>query len=243
MPNPRQERWCLERLKSAILDQHPGATLRDEPGSEPPDFWLDVNDRRFAVEVSTIRVEEDQTFWQSLCDLMRQIESDASAAGELSGRYVVRACAALPPGRQARDALARAIRAYLRETRATSSSPPRELRVHGRRLGDVQKYASDGARLHLMGGLTDMGASEHEIKIELQELLNKRIANKRTRLADCQHPTILVLYDCYWLEDETTAFVRCIRQSRDTSFFHAVFLIHGTGDEVFAHRSGVRLLV
>ncbi|MCK4659661.1 MAG: hypothetical protein KAV82_09100 [Phycisphaerae bacterium] len=237
MPNPRQEQWCLERLKSAILAQHPGAHLRDELGCEPPDFWLDVNGRRFAVEVSTIRVEHEKTCWESLCKLVKQIESTAILAGTLSGRYHIRASAELPRPRKARKALEAAIREYVCETRTANSSPERELWVDGMLFGHIRKYAAENAKLHLMGGLTNTGASEHEIRDELQRLLNERISRKRKKLADCEHPTILVLYDCYWLEDEMAGFVERIKESPDTSFFHAVFLIHNNKDEVFAHQS------
>lgn len=244
MPKPCQEQWCLGRLKSAILDQHPDAALRHEPGRQPPDFWLDVNDRRFAVEVSTIRVEEDQTHWESLRRFMKKIEGRAIAARELSGRYVVEACVKLPAARNAREArklkktLEVDIRGYLRETKTAASSPPHDLRVDDTLFGRIRKYAPEGAKVHLVGGLTNKGASEAEIGPELQALLDERISKKRARLADCKHPTILVLYDCYWLEDETPCFVERIKQSPDTSFFRAVFLINGIGDGVFAHQSG-----
>ena len=230
-----QERWCLSQLESAVRRRYPGADLSHHKGTEPPDFWLRVNDRRFAVEITTIRLQEELTDWQSLRRLTGDIESQGIRAQELSGRYVIQACAKLPPGRKARKELRLKVREYLRVTETTSTALPRELTACNRRFGQISKYAPDGARLHLVGGLSDTGAGEDEIRPELQTLLNQRIANKRGKLVRCQVPVILVLYDCYGLEAEVAGFVESIRESPDILFFRAVLLVHSGGDAVFAH--------
>lgn len=233
MPNKAQERWCLAQLMRHIRSRCPGVKLRSKDGDEPPDFLLFVGDQTFAVEITSITVQNERTKWLSLSELIQKIKSESTNSGELSGRYLISARAELPNKRGIRKALEACIRKYLGDTKAMSRSPGRELLVDGILFGYIEKYAPGGAELHIAGGLTCVGACETEIRSELRGLVNERLSDKRKKLATCPHPRILVLHDCYGLERETAQWERQIRESSDAVFFRAVFLITSSGDQVW----------
>ncbi|MFA5028453.1 MAG: hypothetical protein WC713_11315, partial [Candidatus Methylomirabilota bacterium] len=181
MPNKEQELWCLDQLRSAISKRYPGTVTRCKKGDEPPDFWLNIDKRRFAVEISTIREEDENTNWRSLCDLVQQIESKTTKAEELQGRYLFLACGIPGRGRRRRR-IEEAIRAYLRETQSDNSSDARDLVIDGERLGSIEKYAGNGSALYVAGNTTNTGCDEQEVACELRALVNESIRKKRVKL-------------------------------------------------------------
>lgn len=236
MPNLRQELWCMERLCSAIEQEHPHAKIVWKPGDEPPDFWLHVNDLRFAVEITTIQNEEEKTNWLSICKFIERIEKDLIAQGQLTGQYIVSVSSSLST--EHRKELKEQLVNYVHATTKAERSVECDLYIGKSKFGSIAKYSESDAGIYPAGSVTNEGTFEIEWRRELQEILDRAISQKRAKLSAVCLGKILVLYDLFGLEDDIDAYGALVRQSPDVSSFFAVFLIHNDERESFAYQSG-----
>ena len=179
-----------------------------EPGSQPPDFWLDVGGRRFAVEVTQVMESIDvgqhtltnQGANAALRRTVQQLEHEARTAGLLRGFYHVHVCP-LPQLRSILQDLRARLFAYLQSTAALPVAAPEELWL-GR---DGQRWTVE--KLHqerdALAESMSLGTAKWRCDIlkEIRELLAASFSEKLKKTRSIQEEVILLLIDAYHYAD------------------------------------------
>jgi len=177
-------------------------------GLEPPDFYLRVDRRSFAVEVT--RVMEKHAVGglsipthgvrAALEKLAQDVQDEARRRGILSGSYGMN----FAPVADLRGLAPRLVADTLRYIEATQAvtAAPRTVLVslpHGRSIA-IQKVAASPDRV---GSLMVIGPVKraHVVQEELIRLLRETLDRKRASLSRVRLPRILLLVDSYLYGD------------------------------------------
>jgi hypothetical protein len=171
-----------------------------EEQNDPPDFWISVAEEKYAIEVTSIVLDQD---YHARCmGLLNSIRS-ALPAGCLRGTYglVIDERPEIP--RKGTVVWENLIATVISHIRGISDSPPlteRCLQVDAHGRLEVVKVANDGASIGLIGPVTAKG--QGEVLYDLQQLMNEAVASKRKKIEkkgilDSCPNVILVFYDAY----------------------------------------------
>jgi len=194
---------------------------------DPPDFWLTASGIKYAVEITNVVHQEDRNISTAQWDLVREVEQETFNKGILKGRYIV---AFREPwaGRKQRRKFRQRIIDFVTQNARVERTPKVELVVDGKSLCDIEKYASDGTNIHPFGGgLNELGGFEDDVRDQLSPLVDRAIKTKAKKMA-LHRPAILVLYDLFWLADEST-FTACVRAVPEASFFEEIYVVQDRG--------------
>jgi hypothetical protein len=129
----RDETFAQEALTRFFAERYPRSPIW-QSGSEPPDFWVYMAGRRFAVEVTQVMESLEvgsitltgRGAIAALRRAVQQIEALARDAGLLRGFYHIHVCP-LPDFRTALPELQARLFAYLSETARVQAGEQREL--------------------------------------------------------------------------------------------------------------------
>src|SRR5258705_3659065 len=208
MDNPRREEQFAKEAFSRFLAGRHSAPPEWEPGSEPPDFWLNLGGRRLAVEVTQLMEWLDvgppalTTLGAnvSLTRTIQQLRLQAQAAGLLRGFYHIHVCP-LPDLRRILPDLQTRLFAYLQDTAADSAAERRELwrGRYGQRWMVEKVHANSDALAESMS----LGSAklEGEVREELSLLLSTSLADKREKVRAIREEVIMLLVDAYHYAD------------------------------------------
>jgi len=199
-----------------------------EPGDEPPDYYLQLNCTKYAVEVTALteviqiknNIQPYLSFLITVDRFIKQLKQEASKEGILTGAYVVR-YGPLDDFGKKRETISKSIMGYLRANKDVPSAPEEVVLSRERRSWYIKKYNSE--KRYLTGNTSDAkwrGEAEEELCI----LLNQTITNKARKLAAIPYPKILLIADRYpWLE--SSDWKRCLPNLSSISDFHTIFLV------------------
>jgi len=192
---------------------------------EPPDFYLSLGAKRYAVEVTGILSQTELGAGRvpqigvvvSSRRFVQRIERQTRCDGSLSGAYTV----TVRPIENFNDRateLEEAIANYIRKNKDAESAPAENL---GRQRLDswrIHKVHSQSDNLYFV--FLPSAKFEGEIVKELRSLITDRIAEKREKLKLIDNPKILLLVDRYSWADSEIWF-----KSAPTSYkeFHTLF--------------------
>jgi hypothetical protein len=226
----KDEAFAQETLTRFFAERYPTPPTW-EPGSEPPDYWVHIAGRRFAVEVTQIMESlkvgsitlTERGANAALRRVVQQFETLARDAGLLRGFYHIHVCP-VSDYRTARAELQARLFAYLEETAHVQAAEQRELwrGRHGQRwtIQKLHERTDDLAESMSLGGAKWKG----EVQEELRALLSSRLKEKAVKSERLKEDVILLLIDAYHYGDS----VEWLQAARmlDTSRFHTVARVY-----------------
>jgi hypothetical protein len=237
MPLKQQEKFCRDEFNRWLKERYPNAQIAwEDESNDPPDFWLRLNGKRYAVEVTRILDEQERGDTASLWRVVKSAEREAQEAGELSGTYVVLFEGRIDNLGKVRNAMKASLREFVRQTVTLQDFSPTPIEINGRVLCRIQKLSSHRSVLAPVGGVDNSGSWEGEILKELGSLLERSLVEKSTIAAKVNVPIILILYDLYGLASRK-AFIECLQKIPEAKVFHAVYVVEDIGQGYVAIES------
>lgn len=240
---------CVE-----VLEKHLRRLFPDEQVSsrrnedDPPDYYLDIADTTYAVEVTSLMENVDVVgkreralprvgYRSHFDDLVEEVEKKAVERGVLRGTYSVIFIDRLAYGKVKRKVVRRFILDYLEETRGLeqadeASGPPNRL-VDARSCEVlwIIKHSSDGTCL-----LCAAPPFAVWTQAEAERMVSEAIVRKVERLKSVTEPRILVLHNAAVIPGES-ALRKAVEKQRGLDLFEAVFVVHLGHKAWFAHTS------
>jgi len=194
--------------------------------NEPPDWFLDIGQNRYAVEATSIvdAVHElgikttSASISSALHYLVAEVESEARDRGFLHGAYLVE-LAPLPNFRKNRKWLRDVLLKYVEETAGVDMPDPKEFGKVGNSNISIRKLHAD--RDHIAEMISYGVKSGNEATIDLQKLLESTLTRKAQLLQRQNKPVILLILDSFGyshIADWKNAFA----QLRIPSLFHTI---------------------
>lgn len=229
MKRPYEEITKLEfdRLAKSIF---PNASLVwDEVPQhlEPPDWYLNVNNMRYAVEATSVidllSITPDIKLSAinvsaTLSEFIKDVEKSAKTQGILSGAYTVTLCP-IPNFSENRKILADKFLNYISHTKSLQSAPEYTLGYVRQHCISIKKEHND--KDYVAAGIS-MGVKwEGEAQEDLSQLVSNALTAKVHKLRSVSEPIILLILDEYhysFLADWTNVISSC----PDRSHFYCI---------------------
>jgi len=207
-----------------------------EQANEPPNYYLELNHRRFAVEVTSLHEVVDIApnpltatgFVAASKRFVEMIEQVAHNQGILHGAYVI-TIKPLNNFAQIKELIMERILDYLRATKSLSSAREQIVFEQNHHTFSIQKM-HDGTNYVTFGIPLDAKWEGESIK-ELQESLESVLAEKKGKLIRLGEPKILLLLDSYHYLP-SSEWKDCLSGISILSDFHTVFLASTEGSNL-----------
>jgi hypothetical protein len=231
----RHELICQTEFEKLFAATFPDLAFTwHEPEVDPPDWYLDVGESRFAVEATS--VTEIFTLggtqipspgvYVSLASFVNDLEETARSQGILSGSYLV-CLSPIPNFPQHRASLESQFMAYIKDTQNLASAPLLFLGFIGNNEVSIQKVG--GIEDRVAEAISMEAKSGGQAREELKSYLDAALATKTHKLRAVQEPTVLPILDDFHyshVADWRTA----IAQSPDRASFSAIVRISPPDD-------------
>jgi len=195
-------------------------------GAEPPDYYLNIGNKRFAVEVTNLMEEVNiggqemshLGFRSTILRFIKRVEEEARQNGILNGAYVVNFKPHDDFGKK-KSKIKKEILDYIQETQNSPDAIRKHLLGQGRLSWYIKK--DNNTKKYLTCGTFD-AKWEGQAQTELCLLLEKVIKGKSRKLNRIKLPKILLILDRYvWLDEES--WEQCYDKLSLTKKFHTVF--------------------
>lgn len=194
--------------------------------NDPPDFWLDIDNEKYAAEVTSIVT--GQGHHAACIDLKDALKNNALSEGVVRGSYCLQV--AMQPkiprkkSTEWRDLCDKAL-SFIRDTSSKDSTKVVLLLDDNGGQLSIRKINADGASIGLFGA--PGWKWEGEVHLELQGLIQDAVTKKRKKLEKKgvlkQCPKIfLVLYDAYGYGDVEDAKM-ALMGTNGYDWFHSVY--------------------
>jgi hypothetical protein len=194
--------------------------------ADPPDFWITVDGKEFAAEVTSI--VHQQGYRADCIKLKDQVMASSKSRGLLEGKYLLyveRDPMLARTGTPERHGLIQAAVSFIRATGGAQTTPEVLLLKDRHGKLTISKVSSRGASVGLMAVV---GARwEGDVQDELRDLIQAAVHKKRGALerkgvpARCPR-TMLLLYDAYGFGDLDDA-QGALLKADGYDWFHSVF--------------------
>lgn len=194
--------------------------------NDPPDFWINIDGQRYAVEITSIVTGQDYraTCWK----LKEAIERSASRKGVLNGTYSLNITRKPSfPRRSSKEwrTLIDKATSFIKSTISADPSEERTLLANENGIVGIEKFSTTGASVGLLGPTE---AKYHVEAIdEIKTLIQKAITTKRLKLekkgvtSNCTR-IILALYDAYGFVT-LNDIKQSLLQTIGYDWFHSIF--------------------
>jgi hypothetical protein len=237
MPLKRQEQFCRDEFDAWLRKRDPNARIvwQDEP-NDPPDFWLELDGQRYAVEVTRIINQQERGDIAALWRLVDEAESEALQAGELIGTYIVVFNGHIDNLSKVRNSLKARLREFVRSTSTRNRVRLTPIDIKGRVLCSIEKLSLHRSVLAAAGGVDNSGGWEGEICQELCTILQRSLAAKSAIVSKSDDPTIVILYDLFGLATRKQ-FIKCLQGIPETRMFHMIYVVEDIGRSYIAQES------
>ncbi len=224
-----EELVCIDSLRHQLI-RHCSCRRVDvqREKDDPPDFWVHVDGRKYAAEVTSITIAAENACWAACCALEKAVGDAATTQQCLSGTYVLSVHRKPDlPRRTSADwcLLVKKAVSYLRRVAAKQPAGESILLTDEQGRVSIRKVSTGGAAVRLVH--LPEAKWEGEIHEELQGLVQNAVTTKRAKLekkrvrAKCAH-VILVLYDAYGFADMDDV-RRALLDMAGYEWFHSVF--------------------
>lgn len=201
---------------------------------EPPDYYLQLDSTRFAVEVTTLLEKIPvgdaspvgaAAVYKTLQDFVGGVETAAKTSGNLRGEYVLY-LTPIDNFSYLRNEIQEGLLEYIRDTRnlemASWKVVFREIVLPHQQLCQIQKVGSKPDKVYVsVAGIPKSGA---DIIRDLCFLLNERLDKKVKLLKKIGEPKILLLLDEYVFSDPED-YKACLDQIPSLDSFHTLFVV------------------
>ena len=230
----------------AVADPAGGTWEEVAQGNEPPDYYLLLDDVRFAVEVTTL-MEKVSVGTSSLLPrgvihrilkrFVDTVQSVARADGFLQGNYLVSFPTPIDDFANIQDSLQEALLEYIRRNAGLNTAPQeivfeRKIPQQRPQRCGIQKVNSNRDQV-LMGGAMWF-KWEGEVSQDVCQLLNHSLDVKASKLKDIADPWILLLLDSYVFADPGD-YRESVSNLAAVGVFHTVFIVQGREQAFILH--------
>ncbi len=194
---------------------------------DPPDYWLKVDDKKFAVEVTILT--KNAGYFPRCKRLAKAIEMEAKDNGWLCGKYILDILGG--PEIPKRDSLAwkeivKESLSYIYQTMNLSGADKKILKRDSKGVLGMEKLSNNGAYVATLGSNAKF---EGQIQEELREIIQKSISMKRNILQGflsyCSE-IILLFYDAYIYADIMDV-RRAFKEIEGIDLFHSIYWVQG----------------
>jgi len=233
----KEEEFCKQKLNDHLKQLLPETRLCWQEGDEPPDYYLYLNDARYAIEITSlvarVTVGDDfqpmQKVIASLKNLLWQVKEEANSVDENSGHYHVHFSRPINNLKSVSQELKRSILSYILKAKGLGYCDGEIVfsQVVGfyRQYCKIQKMKGGlGANITMSGPLIFRGGGE--VKKEICKLLRERLVDKMGKLSRLNDPKIIVFYDSYGFAS-IRDFQSCFLGREVKNFFCKIFIIKG----------------
>jgi hypothetical protein len=236
-----------EYLKS-ILSNQTFSWVEVRPDDEPPDFYLIINNNRFAIEVTTLMeniqvgplVLSQQKIIQTLWRFIRDVESLAKSRELLHGAYTVTFTHAINNFKIVREKIQENILAYLSATYNLTEAKVEDIyRASGREIVRISKSHNNKNVIYPVGPIVTKW--ESEASVDIFTILEERITTKAEKLKNRIEPKILLLYDAYGFASPDM-YYDCVSKLSAIGSFVMVFIISGFENNFVMYKSDENIL-
>ncbi len=238
-----EEELCRSKFDEFLRQAFPNSVVAWKDGDEPPDYYLDLDGERYAVEVTRIgecvsinrKPMSIRGVQQSQFRFVKVVERNAKKRGLLHGKYIVH----MPKPIEDLDAIKSVLRdeifQYLQATRDLDSFAPKLIFKKGRQSCEIEKLASQPDIIFGPGLM--LSKWTNEIKEGARLAIRKALADKRHKLRNVKVPKIILLFDSYLFADAQD-FKDCVAQLLpDLTDFYTVFLVSNSNAFVVFSRN------
>jgi hypothetical protein len=242
-----EEQFCQGAFADFLRVEHQihGAVWEAEPNGEKtvPDFYLHHGGQRYAVEITGLMTQYEQTdggsvselgIWKAAERLADEVEREATARGLLRGLYVLTLHGPYDSFKGSRKDIKRTLLDFIENTQDIDQVPmPRRLSLTP--SGQYYFLQKVGGQANLVG-LVVLGDGEDwgwSVAAELLSLVQDAIVSKADKLRCIPLPWVLLLLDRHY--DATAREYANIRDRLsgpewDSSIlqqFHSIYMISG----------------
>lgn len=240
------EQYACERFEAYVRERLPTAEIEWEEGEDPPDCYLQIDGRRFAVEITTIVdyvVVGTETIPRHSVEtnrerLVEEIDNEAHSRGIASGKYYI-GFPPLPPGVDFMSRRRQIKEAILDTVKRSGAEPPgfsQVISFDGRDYCVVAKAHNDEDRIAYGAISTEYGKWEGEIEEQARDLLQGVIDQKTEQLEGTSAPKILLVLHRYPYVDPVD-YHRLVPDVEGLDEFDTVCIIGAQAVEVLRTRS------
>ena len=202
-----------------------------EQKAEPPDYYLSVNNTKYAVEVTMLMQKTNVGAKNHLpVGIIRdhlgkfvhdEVEMVARKGDYLRGAYLVVFSKPITNFTKVKDAIQTELLSYISDTLAASKASPKVIYKNSRQKCLIEKIHSEDDKV-VMGGPV-IAIWEGEVLAEAKQLLNERLDEKKYRLRNINLSKILLLHDKYPFT-YGGIYKACISEVPSLHSFHTVFV-------------------
>jgi hypothetical protein len=199
----KHEEICKAEFDTLVRTIFPQSQITwDDVKNDPPDWFLSIDNSRYAVEATSIVELSDSMGIQlssidvitSLHKFIKSVEKSAIEEGILNGTYVVTLCP-IPNFGRIRKKLHNDLIDYVRETRDLSKAKEHILRYVRHQRISIKKEHSDKSSI---GEAVSFGAKwEGDAQKELEQFVMQALTKKVEKLNKVNDPIILLLLDAF----------------------------------------------
>ena len=234
------EEFCKSKFDDFLKKTSVSASIVWQDGDEPPDYYLSLDDARYAVEV-TILMEKLAVgastmpriaVIASLWDFVDEVEQIARERNLLHGTYIVRFSKPIENFHSMKENIRTALLYYIESTQDLDKAPSQIVLKRGRQSCVIEKLHSQSDRIHKTGPNNAKG--EGEVATEICYLLEEKLAKKRYKLRNVTLPQIVLLYDSYHFADPEM-YKHCGSKLSPLASFHTVFVVQSNSEGFILH--------
>jgi len=227
------EKFCKLKFNEFVKGSSKFNAIRWEDVAqkdEPPDYFLYLNDTKYAVEV-TILMEKTEVgnlklpqiaIVASLWGLVDKVEATAKELDYLNGAYLVSFSRPLANFKRIREQLFNDLLAYVKATKNVSTASEQIIFKRGTQKCTIRKMHDQKSYIGKAG--PSGGKWEGEVAEEICTLLEERINSKFHKLRKITEPKILLLYDAYHFASPEM-YKSCLNSLAALHSFHTVFIV------------------
>ncbi|MBZ0302428.1 MAG: hypothetical protein K8J31_21960 [Anaerolineae bacterium] len=201
-------------------------------GNEPPDYFLVINNQRYAAEITTITERIDtprktvsrRTIDKSGEAFVRDVETTATKEGILNGTYYISFPFVQRDYYAVQKSLKLALLDFISRSKNDSEFPHTPIKIDGVQYCAIQKTQRPGSRIIV--GINPSNAKwAGDAAIEACDLLLSSISEKEIKLAHINEQKILIILNEYPYIDSVAFYKSCLTTASQVENFHTIFLI------------------
>lgn len=243
MEKSKIEKFCKKTFQKFLKNNLNIKNINWEVGNEPPDYYLIINKRKYAVEVTTIMelVSLDNkkfpilTISSALYDFTKEIEQLSSEKDYLNGGYIILFKKPISNLKEYKDKIKENAINFIKETKEENKTRIYEIFEKIEEEVSIIKLTNERNFVDI-GGPVRLKWHGEAMK-EVKKILKERIITKSEKLLEIQMPKILLLLNQHLfldLKDYKDLDVDVSYKQR----FHTIFIVQNDGKGYLLYSQG-----
>lgn len=228
----KDEELCKRCFHSHLERILKGSRLQwEEVKDDPPDYYLFIDNKKYAVEVTTItdiiKIDSQEfpiaTVIKSVERLLHEVKNECLAEGILSGFYVFSFQRPFSNFGNTRKMMKKSIIDYVQRTKDYKEAPEEKIIANDGVRCSIWKFPIKKQVICQCG--PTKAAWEIKIQQEACRLLQHVINNKISKLININLPKILLLRNAYHFAYRTQMFKKCLPRIAGSEAFQIIFIV------------------